>query len=126
MINLVQFTLWLNFIIILFLDNFHSTSQIFELIHCDLWRPSSTIFHDGSKFFLTIVDNFSKTTWFYLLRTKAETRQCIESFYNLIETQFSTKIKILRSDNSVDFQTNFFLITRASSITKLVLKLETP
>lgn len=40
----------------------HSSSRIFELIHYDLWGPCSTAAHDGSMYFLTIVDDFSRTT----------------------------------------------------------------
>ncbi|XP_074291999.1 uncharacterized protein LOC141618831 [Silene latifolia] len=39
-------------------------SDIFDLIHCDLWRPYSENASCGSRFFLTIVDDFSRSTWF--------------------------------------------------------------
>ncbi|KAJ0024377.1 hypothetical protein Pint_07411 [Pistacia integerrima] len=87
----------------------HKTSKPFEIIHCDLWGPCSTIAYDGSKFFLTIIDDFTRTTWLYLLQTKSETRNCLISFSNMIENQFDLKIKILRSDNGSEFQmTDFF------------------
>ncbi|NAW49670.1 transposase family protein, partial [Salmonella sp. gx-f5] len=39
----------------------------------------------------------------------SETRKTIEAFYNLVETQFELKIKILRSDNGSEFlMTEFF------------------
>jgi len=39
----------------------NSTSQvnkIFSLIHADVWGPYRTLNHDGSRFFLTIIDDF--------------------------------------------------------------------
>lgn len=62
-----------------------------------------------SNFFFTIVDDFSRTTWVYLLRTKSEVKNCLLSFYNLVETQFGVKVKILRSDNGAEFHLTKFL-----------------
>ncbi|KAF5445535.1 hypothetical protein F2P56_034581 [Juglans regia] len=45
-----------------FPDSTHKTLRPFELIHCDLWGPCSTAAYDGSKYFLTIVDDFIRTT----------------------------------------------------------------
>lgn len=42
----------------------------------------------------------------------SETRKCIESFYNMIETQFKEKIKLLRSDIGVKFQMRDFFNTK--------------
>ena len=39
---------------------------------------------------------------------QTETRKCIEVFYNLVETQFGVKIKILRSDNGAEFNMKDF------------------
>jgi hypothetical protein len=87
----------------------HKSSTIFELVHCDIWGPCSTNAYDGSRYFLTLVDDLSRTTWVYLLQTKSETRKCIESFYHLVETQFNCKIKNIRSDNGIEFKmTDFY------------------
>lgn len=40
--------------------NDNKTSEIFELIHCDLWGPYRVPAHCGSRCFLTIVDDFSR------------------------------------------------------------------
>ncbi|XP_015160329.1 uncharacterized protein [Solanum tuberosum] len=39
------------------------SSACFDLIHVDLWGPYSTSTFDGNKYFLTIVDDFSRLTW---------------------------------------------------------------
>ena len=86
----------------------HKSSSIFELVHCDIWGPCSTNAYDGSRYFLTLVDDLSRTTWVYLLQTKSETRKCIESFYHIVETQFNCKIKNIRSDNGAEFKMSDF------------------
>ncbi|KAK6920182.1 Retrotransposon gag domain [Dillenia turbinata] len=42
--------------------------------------------YDAYKYFLTIVDDFTCATWVYLLKMKADTRSCLETFCNMIET----------------------------------------
>jgi transposase InsO family protein len=86
----------------------HHASQPFEIVHCDLWGPCSIPSYDGFKYFLTLVDCFTRSTWLYLLPTKADTKCNIESFANLVENQFNCKIKILRSDNKGEFNMKDF------------------
>ncbi|KAF9668917.1 hypothetical protein SADUNF_Sadunf14G0053300 [Salix dunnii] len=85
-------------------QSLHKSSHNFELIHCDLWGPCSVTAYDGSKYFLTIVDDMSRSTWVYLLKNKSDTQRTIEAFYNLVCTQFETRIKYLRSDNGTEFR----------------------
>lgn len=87
----------------------HKSSSILELIHCDIWGPFSTVAYDGSKFFLTTVDDYSRCTWVYFLKSKSEVHNYQLAFSNMVETQFCVKIKILRSDNGAEFNLlNFF------------------
>ena len=59
--------------------------------------------HDGFKYFLTIVDDATRSTWIYLMKSKADTRPLLISFYNMIVTQFHANIKIIRTDNAPEF-----------------------
>jgi transposase InsO family protein len=68
--------------------------------------------YDGFKYFLTLVDSFTRSTWLYLLPTKADTKHTIESFANLVENQFNYRIKILRSDNGGEFHMKDFFHTK--------------
>ena len=81
----------------------HFSSSCFELIHCDLWGPFSIPTIDHCKYFLTIVDDYSRCTWVYLLKHKSQTQTVLEQFCIMVETQFSKKIKTLRSDNGTEF-----------------------
>ncbi|GJX13618.1 ribonuclease H-like domain-containing protein [Tanacetum coccineum] len=61
---------------------------------------------DGYKYFLTVVDDFSKAVWVYLLKTKVDVYDCIKGFLNLIYTQFGINVKMVRSDNGTEFVNN--------------------
>ena len=67
-----------------------STSSIssikpFEIIHCDIWgryrHPSLT----GAHYFLTIVDDFSRFTWIFLMRHKNEAQTLLKQFFTFVQ-----------------------------------------
>ncbi|KAG7557416.1 Zinc finger CCHC-type superfamily [Arabidopsis suecica] len=81
----------------------------FELVHIDTWGPLAVPTHDGFRYFLTIVDDHSRATWVYLMKNKSDVLTIFPSFVNMVETQFETKIKGVRSDNAQEFNfTQFY------------------
>jgi len=80
----------------------------FDLVHSDVWGPVIESF-DGYKYFITFVDDFSCFTWLYLLKTKSEVATVFQNFHHLVHTQFSSKIKILRSDNGSEYMSNIMI-----------------
>ncbi|CAL8992943.1 unnamed protein product [Prunus brigantina] len=75
----------------------------FDLIHCDIWGPHKFASHSGARYFLTIVDDFSRTTWIYLMKLKSETQNLLKSFFSFVSTQFNKQIKAIRVDNGAEF-----------------------
>lgn len=55
-------------------DSFHESSNkadgVFDLIHCDIWGAYRTLSSNGSAYFLTIVDDYSRAVWIYLLKDR--------------------------------------------------------
>lgn len=62
------------------------TIEPFELLHCDIWGPHRFFSHSGAYYFLTIVDDFSRNTWIYLMRFKSETQGLLKSFFTFAQT----------------------------------------
>lgn len=58
-----------------------SSSHAFELIHIDTWGPYKISTHDGFRYFLTIVDDYSRGTWTYLLSTKSNAFTVLQFFF---------------------------------------------
>src|ERR1051325_8198555 len=88
-------------------DKFHlsnnKASRIFEKIHCDLWGPYRHVSSCGARYFLTIVDDFSRAVWIYLLVDKLEVFQMFMAFVTMVDRQFSQTIKVVQSDNGSEF-----------------------
>lgn len=58
---------------------------------------------EGFRFFLTVVDDHSRTTWVTLLKHKSESFATLENFIILAKTQFGKAVKVVRSDNPLEF-----------------------
>ncbi|GJY26343.1 putative RNA-directed DNA polymerase [Tanacetum coccineum] len=84
----------------------HKTTNIGDLVHLDLWGPYKVVSKDGFRYFLTIVDDYTRGVWIYLLKTKDEVFDLFTSFINHIQNQFKCSIKTVRSDNGTEFVNN--------------------
>ncbi|GJT45695.1 putative RNA-directed DNA polymerase [Tanacetum coccineum] len=81
-------------------------NALFELIHADTWGPYKHLTLNNYKYFLTLVDDYSRTTWTFLIPTKNHVTSTLKNFYSYVTTQFHTAIKVLRSDNGTEFTNN--------------------
>ena len=79
------------------------THSSFELLHCDIWGPHKIPTQTGHRFFLIVVDNFSRCTWIFLMTQKSQTTHLLESFITFAQNQFHTTIKIVCTDNGLEF-----------------------
>jgi hypothetical protein len=57
-----------------FSNNNNLSSCPFDLVHVDIWGPYHVSTIEGYKYFLTFVDDCSRTTWLYLMKLKYEAR----------------------------------------------------
>ncbi|GKB21958.1 ribonuclease H-like domain-containing protein [Tanacetum coccineum] len=77
----------------------HKSKTLGELVHLDLWGPYRVHNREGCRYFLTIVDDYFRDVWVYLVKTKDEVFDVFVSYLNLIHNHFNVKFKIVRSDN---------------------------
>lgn len=85
-----------------FPDSSIKTTHAFQLIHVDTWGPYGTPTHNGFKYFLTIVDDFTRATWTHLMRSKSSAFPFIKAFISMIKTQFQSVVQTIRSDNAFE------------------------
>ena len=79
------------------------TKSPFELVYTDVWglfRSTSTL---GFRYFVTFIDDYSRCTWLFLMKTRVELFSIFQKFHAEICTQFNTSIRILRSDNAKEY-----------------------
>lgn len=71
----------------------------FSLVHFDVWGLTRITSLFGFHYFVTFFDDYFKATWIYLLYSEHEVFLTFQLFHKLAETQFDTKLKVLRSNN---------------------------
>ena len=76
----------------------------FDLLHADIWGPYKVPTRNKYRYFLTLVDDCTRMIWVYLLQFKSEFLTCLKSFCSYIHNQFQASVKILRTDNALEFQ----------------------
>jgi transposase InsO family protein len=81
-----------------------STHQPLELLHMDLFGPTSFMSIDGNSYCLMIVDDYSRFTWVYFLQDKSNVFETFKSFSILAQNQFDFDIKKVRSDNGSELK----------------------
>ncbi|KAK1423454.1 hypothetical protein QVD17_18757 [Tagetes erecta] len=85
------------------------TSACFDLLHCDVWGKYRTLSFTRASYFLTIVDDFSRAVWVFLLKHKDEASTRLIHFHKMVQTQFEKNIKRIRCDNGGEFTSNRML-----------------
>jgi transposase InsO family protein len=82
---------------------------VLELIHSDVCgqMPSSSI--SGYVYYVSFIDDYSRKTWVYFLKSKDEVFSKFKEFKALIENLSKRKIKIRRSDNEGEYTSKEFV-----------------
>jgi hypothetical protein len=69
-------------------DNNRKTNGILDLIHSDLCGPMIAPSMNGCLYYIIFVDDCSRKTWIYFLKTKDESFSKFQDFKNLVENTF--------------------------------------
>ena len=82
----------------------HDTKDILGYLHADLWgSPNTTPSLSGKQYFLSIIDDKTRKVWLMFLKTKDETFDKFCEWKSLVENQMNKKVKVLRTDNGLEF-----------------------
>jgi hypothetical protein len=76
-----------------------STSKAFELLHMDLFGPTTYTSIGGNKYGFVIMDDFTRYTWMAFLVDKSDVFDTFKKFIKRVQNEFETTIKRVRSDN---------------------------
>ncbi|GJZ83344.1 retrovirus-related pol polyprotein from transposon TNT 1-94 [Tanacetum coccineum] len=75
-----------------------------ELLHMDLCGPMRVASINGKRYILVIVDDYSRYTWVYFLRSKDETPEIIKKFIAQAQLNYKAKVCKIRTDNGTEFK----------------------
>ncbi|KAK1627832.1 hypothetical protein QYE76_002147 [Lolium multiflorum] len=81
-----------------------TTSTPLELLHLDLFGPSHYDTLGGSKYGLVIIDDYSRYSWVFLLKSKDETHREFIIFAKKAQRMYESEIKAIRTDNGTEFK----------------------
>ena len=62
------------------------STDIFDLIHSDVWGPSSVSSIDGSRYFVVFVDDYSPYSWIFNMKHYSELLQVYSNFAKMVKT----------------------------------------
>nr|GMD06025.1 Retrovirus-related Pol polyprotein from transposon TNT 1-94 [Ipomoea batatas] len=60
----------------------------------------------------TQVDDHTRMTWVCLMKAKAETCTCLQNFIQYVATQFSMCVRVIRTDNGLEFKMKEFYASK--------------
>jgi transposase InsO family protein len=81
----------------------HRAKTKFELVHSDVCGPMETESVGGSRYLLTLIDDFSRYTRVYFMKHKSEASTIVKEYVQLVKTQFDVKVKSLRTDGGGEY-----------------------
>jgi transposase InsO family protein len=84
------------------------STGILDLIHSDVSGRMSSPSLSGYLYHVLFIDDYSRKTWIYFLKTKGEVFKRFQEFKALVENQTGKKIRCLRSDNGGEYTSNDF------------------
>jgi len=82
-------------------------SQLLELVHSDICKINGMLTRGEKRYSISFIDDYSRFTYIYLLRTKDEAFGKFKEFKKMVENQKKRQIKVLRSDRGGEYFSEF-------------------
>nr|GEW96129.1 retrovirus-related Pol polyprotein from transposon TNT 1-94 [Tanacetum cinerariifolium] len=80
-----------------------SSKRRLQVLHMDLCGPMRVASINGKKYFLVIVDDYSRYTWTHFLRSKDETPEVLIYFLRLVQRGLHAHVRTVRTDKGMEF-----------------------
>lgn len=79
------------------------TCRPLERVHTDVCGPMPVTATDGSRYFISFMDDFTHFTVTYLMKQKSETFEKFKQFHGMATSHFNLKLARLRSDRGTEY-----------------------
>jgi transposase InsO family protein len=80
-----------------------------ELIHTDICGPITPKSFSENRYFITFIDDYTRSTWVYFLKEKSKAFEVFKKFKVLVEKLTVLYIKALRSDRGGEYMSTAFM-----------------
>lgn len=77
--------------------------KILDIVHTDLCGPFNNVTPSGNRYFMSLIDDYSRFAVIYLLKEKSEAKDRIKEYVSFCENHFGTKPKVIRSDGGGEY-----------------------
>lgn len=88
----------------------YSAKSHLEYVYCDLWGPSRTETLGGARYYISIMDDFSRKLWVFTLKDKSEAFQKFKMWCEEVENEKKCRVQCLRIDNGLEFLSTEFQV----------------
>jgi hypothetical protein len=84
-------------------------TSILDLIHSDVCGLMSSVSLTSCIYYVIFIDEFSRKSWIFFMKTKGEVFSRFQEFKALVENQTGKKIKVLTTDNGGEYTSKEFM-----------------
>lgn len=81
----------------------HKIREKLDYIHSDLWGSKRVPYKSCARYFMTLIDDYSRIVWVYFLKTKDEAFSIFFKWKTMVERQTERNVKRLQTDNGLEF-----------------------
>jgi hypothetical protein len=82
----------------------YSTTRPLEIVHTNLFGPTTTKGLKGERYFMLLIDDYTRMTAVCFLKNKSEAFEKFKIYKEMVENEMDSRIKCLRSDNGGELQ----------------------
>jgi hypothetical protein len=81
--------------------SFNKSDVHFSLIHTDVKGPSLIPTYTGVQWFVSFINDCTRVSWVYLMKTKSDVFPIFQIFHQIIRTQFNAQVQVIVRSNNV-------------------------
>ncbi|CAL1392755.1 unnamed protein product [Linum trigynum] len=101
--------------------------NVLDLVHSDLCEPDVNVKSlGGARYFVTFIDDHSRKTWVYTLKTKDQALDVFKQFLALVERETGKKLKCIGTDNGGEYKGPFAIFCKEHGIRQQFTPPKTP
>ena len=87
----------------------YSTTRPLEIVHTNLVGPTTTKGLKGEKYFMLLVDDYTRMVVVFFLKNKSKDFENFKIYKEMVENEMDSKIKCWRYDNGGEFTSKEFM-----------------